>query len=497
MNEKNKSNDYRQKTAIIPASGNLSKYGFTPTHKDFPIIGQGISSNTDFINEVLSRTFLSECEIVNSTFDLSSLTGSIIRDTEFNECSFEQVDFEGSSFENASFINTKSFDSTGFSTCSFYNCEFENAQLIGVSLTNTLFENTNFSDVNFKTLSFENVIFRNCTFKNCELWDLNCEFGEFVNVVMNASTLPFQFFSKVYQNTQNPNEFKSNVKIAVPSGDFISYEEYKKQVIPALYMFYNQSESYFAAANLAFQLKKKDEMYQLIKNGLRQALAIKDFRMIKQYCKLTEKSLLFNLTERQFLYQRILDEFPMEQLNSREYHNFLVHMSDVKNLLFDNSVYPRLKIDLKSNIFSSNSKQIGKVVTMLYAYADMICSPHHTLKITLSKNSPISFGVDLTDYTTNLNVMLPVIICSTAITIATVTDKVLDIRIKIKQLKKMSSPEEKASIDEDAIIKKIQEHQNDFSKSQITFEAPVYFISNASVKLNDHSQTGKKAKRVE
>lgn len=497
MNNKNLPDNYNQKDILAMALEQLSYYGFLPSHKDFPIIGQNLISNYDFTNDDLNRTYLSSCDVINSIFDSACLTGSIFRNTSFTNCNFEQVNFEGSAFEDVSFENTNSFNSTGFSSCNFYNCKFVKAELIGATFTNTLFENTEFISVVFKTLSLENVYFRNCTFKNCDLWDLNCEFGEFTNVIIDASVISFQFLPYVFQNPENPIEIKENVKVSVPSGKIISYQEYKKELLPYLYIFYKKSGVFFAAANLAYHLGKKEDMYEIVENGFRQALMIKDFRMLKQYCKLTEKSQLFTVTERQMLYRRFLNVFPMENLNSREYHNFVIHMNEIQSLLFDNSVHPRLKIDLKSNILSCNSEQISEVISMIYDYVDLICSQDHTVKISLSRNSPISFNVDLTDYITNLNVMLPIIICSTAITIASVTDKILDIRIKLKQLKKMSSQEDKANLDEDTLIQKVQEHQIKFSKSKIKFDAPVYFIHNANIHLEDKSYNSKKIKKYE
>ena len=497
MNNKNLPDNYNQKNIINTALKRLSAYGFSPSHKEFPLIGQNLISNYDFTNGDLSRTYLSICKVNDSVFDLACLTGSIFRNVSFTNCSFEQVNFEGSTFEDVHFASTASFESAGFSSCNFYHCKFTESEFIGAAFTNTLFEDTEFISVTFKTLSFENVYFRNCTFKECELWDLDCEFGDFVNVIMDASVLSFQFLPYIFQNSENPIKIKDNVTVYVPSGKTISYREYKEEVLPYLYIFYKKSNAYFAAANLAFQLNKKDEMYEIVENGFRQALMIKDFRMIKEYCRLMEKSQLFTMAERQVLYQRFLNAFPMEKLNSREYHNFVIHMNEVQSLLFDNSVHPKLKINLKSNILNDNSNQIGGVISMIYDYIDLICSQEHTSKISLSRNSPISFNVELTDYIANLNVMLPLIICSTAVAIASVTDKILDIRIKLKQLKKMSSSEKAVNLNEEAVIQKVQEHQERFSKCKIKFDAPVYFINNAYVQLDDKSSKNKKSKKYE
>ena len=496
MDSKNLPDNYRQKDITNLALNHLSVYGFFPTNKDFPLMGQNLITNYDFTNGDLNRTYLNKCDVIKSTFDLACLTGSIFRNTLFSYCSFEQVNFEGSAFEDVNFENISSFESTGFSSCNFYNCKVIKAEFIGSTFTNTLFDNTEFVSVKFKTLSFENVCFRNCTFRNCELWDLNCEFGDFVNVIIEDCVLSFHFFPYVFQNHENPIKIMKNVKVSVPSGETISYKEYREKVLPYLYIFYKQSGAYFAAANLAFQLDEKEEMYQIIENGFRQALMIKDFRMIKQYCKLMEKSQLFTLEERQLLYRRFLNAFPMEDLNSREYHNFVIHMNEVQSLLFENSILPRLKIDLKSNILSCDSNHIGEVISMIYEYIDLICSQEHSAKVSLSRNSPISFNVDLTDYIANLNVMLPIIICSTAITIASVTDKILDIRIKLKQLKQLSSPDD-TNTDEEEIIQKVKEHQNKFSKCKVKFEAPVYFINNSNIQLEDKSKKNKKSRKYE
>lgn len=495
MNNENIPNNYYQKDIMNSVLDHLYAYGFSPSHKEFPLIGQNLISHYDFTNGDLNRTYLNTCEVIDSVFDLACLTGSIFRNVSFTNCSFEQVNFEGSSFEDVHFDNTYSFNSTGFSSCNFYNCKFTKSKFIGATFTNTLFENTEFVSVIFQTLSFENVYFRNCTFEACELWDLDCEFGDFVNVTMDGSILSFQFLPYVFQNSDNPIKIKDNVTVYVPSGKTISYQEYKENVLPYLYVFYIQSNAYFAAANLAFQLEKKDEMYEIVENGFRQALVMKDFRMIKEYCKLMEKSQLFTIAERQILYQRFLNAFPMENLNSREYHNFVTHMNDVQSLLFDNSVHPRLKIDIKSNIFKDNFIQIGEVVSMIYDYIDLICSQEHTAKISLSRNSPISFNVELTDYIANLNVMLPLIICSTAATIVSVTNKILDIRLKLKQLKGLSSSGNAANLNEETLIQKVQEHQDRFSKCKIKFDAPVYFINNVYIQLEDKSN--KKSKKYE
>lgn len=497
MNNKNLPDNFEKKSMLNSAVEHLSAYGFLPSHKDFPLTGQKLISNCDFTNGDLNRTYLMNCDVIKSIFDLGSFTGSIFYNTSFYNCSFEQVNFEGSTFEDVNFENNNSFDSTCFSTCNFYNCKFTQNNFIGATFTNTLFENTDFLSVSFKTLSFENVYFRNCNFQKCELWDLNCEFGDFSNVVMDACVLAPQFLPYVFQNPDNPIKINENVTVAVPSGKRISYREYREEVLPYLYIFYQQSGIYFPAANLAFQLDKKNEMYKIIENGFLEALMIKDFRMIKQYCKLTEKSQLFTFAERQLLYHRFLKAFPMENLNSREYHMFVIHMNDVQRLLFDNSVHPRLKMDLKSNIPSCNSEHMSQVISMIYEYVDLICSQDHTIKISLSRNSPITFNVDLTDYLTNLNVMLPLIICSTAMTIASVTDKILDIRIKLKQLNKMSSQKGKPTIDVEDVLQKVQEHQNGFSKCKIKFDAPIYFINNTNIQLEDKSRKDKKSKKYE
>ena len=363
-------------------------------------------------NSILSvpgKTFYKE------SYKAKMLNHTIIEHVRFVECDFDEASITGSIFRHCSFINC-SLDQVDFEFCEFYSCIFESNIPFGSSFNDSSFVETEFLDVNFRSCTFtgaffqacllnrvqiavstmENSRFRQCNFKNMDLRLLNMDYVELdhpsmENVVLPLDQIPFMFGSLQYLKYT-----KDSVKISKGKSETMTPSAFFRNVVPLLCTHFRKSKQFFPLANLYYSQDKKTEGYQAVTDGLVSFISIRDFRMLKHFCKLIAYSGAFHPSALHNLYHNYICRLYPQNEIGLDIPNYARHIMEIKALLFSSAQKASFRLTLETNIGLHENQKLGKILESLFflskyqgAFSD------NDIEISLRQNSPLQVTVQI------------------------------------------------------------------------------------------------------
>lgn len=389
----------------------LKKYGYDRKNKDYHIENDTICEES-YKDETLNHSILSNCKIRHVNFDNASATGSIFRTCKFLNCYIMQTDFEFCSFNNCYFKST-SKTIASFNNTNFINTVFENMNFEFCTFTGALFENCIFKSVRIANSTLENAVFKNCIFQNMNLGDLNMDFVEIEQPVMNNVKLPFSQISYMFGCLQYIFSTHDNILVTSQNGNVISVEEYKEHAIPLLIEFWEsnknkETEFFFPLANVYIAKSDYNNAVINLRDGLKNAVIEHDFRLIKFYCKLISKSGLFN-SSALYNFYNIIKRFGTTNGNISlpEMKNFIRNIGEIENSLFSSCNNGKLFLRFRSNLSTDNTEKLGIIIGKIFSFSKMKHTIHpNTIEMSLTENSPLMISLQITGDAENLVTLL-------------------------------------------------------------------------------------------
>lgn len=485
-----------------------SKYGFNREHIRQELVCSGINQTADYRGRIMTQSHISDSIFTDTNFDYAALTGSLIRNTSFINCSMEQADLEFCDFTEVCMTTSPKTYGASFNNSNFQDCDIRSHIFDGCTFTGTLFESTKFTDTTIQYCTFENAEFNRCSFNNVHMEKLNLEFSEFRDSDMDNTVLSFAQIPYVFGLLPYLGHAPDSVRITSMDGGTISVQQYLHEALKPLIVYYTRMGDFFPLASIYILRQDKEKAVRAIRSGMYFSGSIRDFRMIKFYCKMAERSQMFTKQELQALYSAFLHTFPENELTPKERHNLVKHAAEIKSVLFANSALSQLQMTLQTDIEASEADKISSVIETIYDIADLTGSERGDIQITLTRNTPITFNIDISDLIQNLYVFVPVALCMTTLATAEITNLVYDIKVKKEELKqkreagRQEKENRKKRTGMEVKIDNLSDEQVDtlvsalrskLNAQQINIHGSAYFIldanSNSSMKIGGNTSS--------
>lgn len=362
---------YTQKE-ILTAQYELDKHGQNNACNDNKIfeIAIGAKYSGDYSRKSIKRSNLTKCQFENANFTRVAATGSKFLNSDFIDCiinnaNFQYCDFSGTSMTSIS--DKCLIEGSNFSESIFSNSTLKQIVIMGCSFSQVLFYNTVINNCNISSTTFENATFINSEFKNLELRNLNLEYAEFINVKMDNVILPFAQMPYTFGGLTYLFETKDNVFLSskINSEKKINIKTYKES-LKNLEKYYISINEFFPLANIYLAQKKEHLAFQAIANGLVYSVQVKDFRMLKFFCRLASSSNSFSGNQLSQLYTKIHKLLPVEHLSINELHDYEIHIGEIRSLLLNNNANKICaQMSLKTNIDSTKINKLGFLLQIL------------------------------------------------------------------------------------------------------------------------------------
>lgn len=390
----------------------LRKYGYTRKTERLSELSNKTINRRKFSDKSLNHTSLWNSTIIGTNFKNAALTGSYFNNCQFRNCNMDMSDFEYCEFYKCYFTSKRTVISS-FNESNFLDTSFENISFSGCSFSGSFFENCAFEKVKIEFTTFENSLFRNCIFRNMDMKVLNLDYIEFENPQMDNVILPLEQIAHSIGLLEYCMYTTDNILIGSDSDIVLSKEEYLNQVIPLLEEEYIHSKEYFPLSNIYLVEKKYEQAYEVLHQGLYDAVAKRDFRMLKFYCKLIKGSRCYDSHALHSFYHSIcrLSPNPHNVENNSLLRGYIRNIGEIKNILFDSTKRPTLHMAILTNLSSKQHDCIGKLISQLFGIAkmDFFKIPNRaSLKVT--ENSPLLIDMDIVGEEENIAYLFPILL---------------------------------------------------------------------------------------
>lgn len=350
----------------------------------------------DFKGKSLNHTIMEHVILDNCDFEETCATGSIFRHCKFINCNINQADFEFCEFYDCEFDGRNPVNCS-FNNSSFFNTVFRNVMFRGCTFTGGLFHECYWNKGNIINSTLEGANFRKCTFQEMDLRYLNMDYIELEDPKMQDVILPLDQVPFIFGALQYLIHTNDSVKISKNENGSITMSRYFNEIIPLLCEHFSNTEQYFPLANIYLALGNKDEGFEATKKGLISAMAIRDFRMIKYFCKLIAYSKIFKPGALHNLYNNYICRLFPDNEAGLAMPNYSRQLLEIKELLFSSPNKSSFHIALKTDIRLSDNHKLGKLFESIFS----IGKQHGTfqgndIKAVLQQNSPLIITIYVT-----------------------------------------------------------------------------------------------------
>lgn len=303
----------------------------------------------------------------NCTFENVALTGSRFRSiifqgttligNSFAYCDFFDVEFNGN--------DCKSYEANNFSLCNFESSRFSNVRLVSSGMLSSLFHNCVFSNTVFRSSTLEGTGFVNCHLAGCDLGSVNVEFSRFSKTVLDAVCFPFYQFPYVIGAADYISASDSTVTLRAGEKT-LPISEYRLQ-LDNLILYFLDKHEYFPICNLYIAKGMVEEAKSALLDGISDALAIHDFRMIQYFCQLALHHDILDEFTRYRIVQDMDRFLQTKEIPESRLNNYMAHVGKIRTLLHSgasNSV--SLHFNVKTNVFRDDPEGVQYVNKLFY-----------------------------------------------------------------------------------------------------------------------------------
>lgn len=342
----------------ILAAEELSKHvnGKEAFSLQMPSVGLGVTVTGNLSNKNYRQSYYKDCLFDSILCNSIGFSGSKFVNTIFRKCSLENANLHSCDFKNVSFVGDKDSQfkivSAGFHKSTFTDCTFQNLYILSCGFTDVVFYNTVFENCTIRLCSLENAQFKNCYFVNTNMSTLNLEYTEFDGIDATKTIFPFITIPSAYGLLQQLSSLSNDNAIYTVANEAheISIPEYLA-LLNDFERFYYKKKKYYALANIYISQGRIKESYAAIESGILSTIKIRDFRILRHFCKLVYLSEIFTLHQRRNLYENISRWVSNESLTLPEYHNYQLFAGSMREMLLNGDYHkPTLHFYLKTNI---------------------------------------------------------------------------------------------------------------------------------------------------
>lgn len=392
------------------ALSRLHKLGYDRAENVIEAIPGKILEQQDFSRKTLNHTIIEHITFLECDFDEASITGSIFRHCNFIDCSLNQADMEFCEFYSCSFKSDKSQKAIicSFNESSFVDTEFHQVRFHSCTFTSTLFQKSIFDGVSITVSTMENSLFRRCSFYNMDLRLLNMDYIELDHPHMQDVILPLDQIPFIFGSISYLKDTKDSVKISKGKQGAMSVNSFFKNVVPLLCTHFQNSEQFFPLANIFYSLGQNNSGYQAIIRGLVASISIRDFRMIKYYCKLIASTGVFRPSALHDLYHKYICCLYPQENGLEDTPNYARHIVEIKALLFSTARKASFSLTLGTNIRFLEHQKLGKLLESVLSIAKYNGAVQdNDIEISLRQNSPLQLTIQLSGNEGHLAALLP------------------------------------------------------------------------------------------
>lgn len=390
----------------------LKRYGYTRKTDRLSELSNKTVIRRNFADKSLNRTYLSNSPVMGTNFNNAAMTGSYFNNCQFRNCHMYMSDLEYCEFYKC-FFTSKHAIVSSFNESNFLESIFDDVSFSSCAFSGSFFEKCTFRNVKIEFTTFENSLFKNCSFENIDMKILNFDFIEFENPKMDNVTLPLEQITHSIGLLEYCMHTTDNILIGSDSNVVLTKEEYYNQVIPLLVEEYIHSEEYFPLSNIYLAQKEYEKAYKVLHQGLCDAVAKRDFRMLKFYCKLIKANHCFDSHMLHSFYHSIcrLAPNPAISENNSLLRGYIRNIAEIKNILFDSTKKPALHMSLLTNLSSKQNSLIGKVISHLLEITKMnqFKIPNRA-GIKVTENSPLLIEMDIVGEEENIACLFPILL---------------------------------------------------------------------------------------
>ncbi len=307
------------------------------------------------------------CSFYGTHFDgINGISSSILK------CYFEKVQFKDAGMAYSDLSGSEFSLGSTIYNCGFTKCNFTKTLFSVFTAEASVFDESYFIDSkirnsNFIHCSFDNAVFTNTSFNNCDLIHCDFEYASFNNAKFDNVILPFWGVLKSFNllkeiNTQKNNNIRikySNTSKELSVQQLIDYFE-------TLQPYFIKKGEYFVLANINIFLGNQEKALYALLMGIDQAIKNVDFRVVRYLCKLASKNILFSRENLKDLYEAIVNNSYISEMNNHEYMLYSEQIREIKNLLIDNPFYaPQVSITFKTSILPDDYISQARLVEFI------------------------------------------------------------------------------------------------------------------------------------
>lgn len=328
----------------------------------------GIPITEDLSKKNCRQSYYKDCVFDFTKCQSTGFSGSKFVNTIFKNCELGKANLHSCDFKDVTFIgiNDEQFKivGAGFHKSTFVNCVFQNLYIFSCGFTDVVFHNTIFKGCTIRLCSLESAQFKNCSFINNDMSTVNLEYTEFDNINASQTVFPFVTIPSAYGLLQQLPFLGDDNAIYSAANKLhrISIPEYL-ELLNDFERFYYKKEKYYALANVYISQGKVEDCFKTIEAGILNTIKIKDFRILRHFCKLVYLSDIFTIHQRRNLYENINKWVSQEYFTLPEYHNYQLFTGSIREMLLNGDYRkPTIYFYLQTNI---DPNEIQKQVIFL------------------------------------------------------------------------------------------------------------------------------------
>lgn len=401
----------------------LRQLGYARSEEFVPSIQRGAAppkptdlTDKNFKGEILNHTIMENITLQRCNYDEACVTGSIFRNCKFIDCSMDRADFEFCEFYHCEFI-LKEIHGCSFNSSSFMDTSFGAVHFDCCTFTGAFFQKCLFDRAQIKYSTLENASFKQCSFYHMDLRYLNMDYINLDQPYMEDVVLPISQVSFMFGAPQYLKETKDTVFIAKGDHGRMTPTAFFHEAVPLLCSHFIKTGQFFPLANLYFASGRCEDGIQAIKNGFRASMALRDFRMLKHFCKLVADSGLVAPRTLRNLYHNFICRLYPQHSAELDIPNYARHITEIKELLFSKAKRPTVSLSLKTDISQGEHHKLGFFVDRLFALAKCRGTfENDDIEVILGYHSPLSVTVRASGDEDELAALLSAYLSLTGIT---------------------------------------------------------------------------------
>lgn len=385
----------------------LKQYGYTRKISRLSMFSNKPILKKDFKDKSLNHTRLANSIIKKTNFNNAALTGSYFNNCEFHDCDMNMADFEYCEFYKSLFTSQNKLICS-FNESNFLDTEFKDVVLSGCSFSGSYFENCLFDNVTIEFTTFENVIFRNCRFRNMDMKVLNFNYVEFEKPQMEDVILPLEQIPHTIGLLKYCIHTTDKIRLGSDTLNNLSIDDYVKKVIPLLKQEYEYTKEYFPLANIYLAQEDYQNAFDILHQGLGDAVSKRDFRTLKFYCKLIVRSQRYSSKDLHGFYNFICRLSPYIDANSSLMRSYVRNIGEIKNILFSSTKKAALHMTFFADYPRGHISRIGEFFLRLLDITRMEHLEFPNISsVKIERNSPLLITADVSGEAENIACLLP------------------------------------------------------------------------------------------